>query len=114
MSFSTETKQMMKYYLEQYLNGTILREEQDVLDAYVEEIKGSTEPEDIAFINTYQNKVNKVREETLAHENAMKENGEVRVLKKTNPNGYVKVISIVGAVIIIGVGLAITVLFMKN
>ena len=44
----------------------------------------------------------------------MKENGEVRVLKLNNPNGYVKVITIISAVVIAGVGLAITILFMKN
>ena len=38
MSFSEETKQIMKHYLELYLKGTIIREEQDVLDAYVEKI----------------------------------------------------------------------------
>lgn len=114
MSFSEETKQIMKHYLELYLNGTIIREEQDVLDAYVEEIKNSTNPEDIAFVSTYQGKVNKTREETLAKETEMKENGEVRVLKLNNPNGYVKVITIISAVIIAGVGLAITILFMKN
>lgn len=113
MSFSEETKQIMKHYLELYLNGTIIREEQDVLDAYVEEIKNSTNPEDIAFVSTYQGKVNKTREETLAKETEMKENGEVRVLKLNNPNGYVKVITIISAVIIAGVGLAITILFMK-
>ena len=113
MSFSEETKQIMKHYLELYLNGTIIREEQDVLDAYVEEIKNSTDPEDIAFVSTYQGKVNKTREETLAKETEMKENGEVRVLKLNNPNGYVKVITIISAVIIAGVGLAITILFMK-
>lgn len=112
MSFSEETKQIMKHYLELYLNGTIIREEQDVLDAYVEEIKNSTDPEDIAFVSTYQGKVNKTREETLAKETEMKENGEVRVLKLNNPNGYVKVITIISAVIIAGVGLAITILFM--
>ena len=63
MSFSEETKQIMKHYLELYLKGTIIREEQDVLDAYVEEIKNSTDPEDIAFVSTYQGKVNKTREE---------------------------------------------------
>ena len=68
MSFSEETKQIMKHYLELYLKGTIIREEQDVLDAYVEEIKNSTNPEDIAFVSTYQGKVNKTREETLAKE----------------------------------------------
>ena len=52
MSFSEETKQIMKHYLELYLKGTIIREEQDVLDAYVEEIKNSTNPEDIAFVKT--------------------------------------------------------------
>ena len=52
MSFSEETKQIMKHYLELYLKGTIIREEQDVLDAYVEEIKNSTNPEDIAFVST--------------------------------------------------------------
>ena len=114
MSFSEETKQIMKHYLELYLDGTIIREEQDVLDAYIEEIKGSTEPDDIAFVSAYQNKVKEIREETLARETEMKERGEVRVLKKTNPNGYVKVISIVGAAIIAGIGLAITVLFMKH
>ena len=113
MSFSEETKQIMKHYLELYLKGTIIREEQDVLDAYVEEIKNSTNPEDIAFVSTYQGKVNKTREETLAKEAEMKENGEVRVLKLNNPNGYVKVITIISAVIIAGVGLAITILFMK-
>lgn len=56
MSFSEETKQIMKHYLELYLKGTIIREEQDVLDAYVEEIKNSTNPEDIAFVSTYQAK----------------------------------------------------------
>ena len=112
MSFSEETKQIMKHYLELYLKGTIIREEQDVLDAYVEEIKNSTNPEDIAFVSTYQGKVNKTREETLAKETEMKENGEVRVLKLNNPNGYVKVITIISAVIIAGVGLAITILFM--
>ena len=61
MSFSEETKQIMKHYLELYLKGTIIREEQDVLDAYVEEIKNSTDPEDIAFVSTYQGKVNKTR-----------------------------------------------------
>ena len=95
MSFSEETKQIMKHYLELYLKGTIIREEQDVLDAYVEEIKNSTNPEDIAFVSTYQGKVNKTREETLAKEAEMKENGEVRVLKLNNPNGYVKVITII-------------------
>lgn len=114
MSFSEETKQIMKHYLELYLKGTIISEEQDVLDAYVEEIKNSTNPEDIAFVSTYQGKVNKTREETLAKEAEMKENGEVRVLKLNNPNGYVKVITIISAVIIAGVGLAITILFMKN
>lgn len=113
MSFSEETKQIMKHYLELYLKETIIREEQDVLDAYVEEIKNSTNPEDIAFVSTYQGKVNKTREETLAKETEMKENGEVRVLKLNNPNGYVKVITIISAVIIAGVGLAITLLFMK-
>ncbi len=112
MSFSEETKQIMKHYLELYLKETIIREEQDVLDAYVEEIKNSTNPEDIAFVSTYQGKVNKTREETLAKETEMKENGEVRVLKLNNPNGYVKVITIISAVIIAGVGLAITILFM--
>ena len=111
MSFSEETKQIMKHYLELYLKETIIREEQDVLDAYVEEIKNSTNPEDIAFVSTYQGKVNKTREETLAKETEMKENGEVRVLKLNNPNGYVKVITIISAVIIAGVGLAITLLF---
>lgn len=114
MSFSEETKQIMKHYLELYLKETIIREEQDVLDAYVEEIKNSTNPEDIAFVSTYQGKVNKTREETLTKEAEMKENGEVRVLKLNNPNGYVKVITIISAVIIAGVGLAITILFMKN
>ena len=84
MSFSEETKQIMKHYLELYLKGTIIREEQDVLDAYVEEIKNSTNPEDITFVSAYQGKVNKTREETLTKEAEMKENGEVRVLKLNN------------------------------
>ncbi len=54
----------MKHYLELYLKGTIIREEQDVY-AYVEEIKNSTNREDIAFVSTYQGKVNKTREETI-------------------------------------------------
>ena len=103
-------------------NAKILEQKSLVVDeikgkfenAYVEEIKNSTNPEDIAFVSTYQGKVNKTREETLAKETEMKENGEVRVLKLNNPNGYVKVITIISAVIIAGVGLAITILFMKN
>ena len=71
MSFSEETKQIMKHYLELYLKGTIIREEQDVLDAYVEEIKNSTNPEDIAFVSTYQGKVNKTREETLTKDEVL-------------------------------------------
>ncbi|UKI28865.1 MAG: hypothetical protein L6V78_00350 [Clostridium sp.] len=115
MSFSEETKQIMKHYLELYLKGTIIREEQDVLDAYVEEIKKIVLTQKILlFVSTYQGKVNKTREETLAKETEMKEHGEVRVLKLNNPNGYVKVITIISAVIIAGVGLAITLLFMKN
>ncbi len=113
MVFSADTKMMMKHYLELFLKGTIIREEQDALDAYVEEIKNSTDPEDIAFVNAYQGKINELSAEKEKQEQAMKEQGEVRVLKKTNPNGYVKVITIVSAVIIAGVGLAITVLFMK-
>lgn len=114
MGFSDDTKQMMRHYLDLYLNGTIIREEQDVLDAYVEEIRNSDDPNDKAFISAYEGKINAVRETTASKEAQMKENGQVRVLKLNNPNGYVKVITIISAVIIAGVGLAITLLFMKN
>lgn len=115
MVFSDDTKQMMRRYLDLYLNGTIIREEQDVLDAYVEEIRNSDDPNDKAFVSAYQGKVNTVREATASKEAQMKENGQVRVLeRKMNTNGYVKVICIVGATIIAGIGLAITTIFLKH
>lgn len=115
MGFSDDTKQMMRRYLDLYLNGTIIREEQDVLDAYVEEIRNSDDPNDKAFVSAYQGKINTVREATASKEAQMKENGQVRVLTKSvNTNGYVKVICIVGATIIAGIGLAITTIFLKH